>query len=226
MVPMAHRHILLQSSHQILDVPMSLRLLILTVLFPSLLATAECPVCSGTKNQDCKVCTAGKLPCPGPCVKLDTSGRTDKPEKPGWILITYVDQNGKRRKSSCSPGHIGDVWHYTNGIKPQGKHAQCNGTSFIPCTTCTAAGVVPCPECSGTGSLSDDQLKTYNERIRAERIANSFVLKDGSTVAGQFFGLSGTTITIKLDGGEWRKLDVSEVASVPAALKERIPLPE
>jgi hypothetical protein len=101
-------------------------------------ASKDCPTCKGEVVVDCpeKHCDAGKIPCPGPCLKL-SEGTWTKPDAEGKRWRTIPISGGTFRVST---GHLGEI------VK-SGKRGEA--PTLTPCEICGRTGSITCPTCGG-----------------------------------------------------------------------------
>jgi hypothetical protein len=85
-------------------------------------ASKGCKTCKGALTVACKEprCKEGKIPCPGPCLKL-TEGVWEKRPEGGsllWHEVTFT-VNGKRRIGYFSQTHVGEIVKFdASGNRP------------------------------------------------------------------------------------------------------------
>lgn len=124
-------------------------------------SSKECKTCHGELLVDCpdKNCKDGKIPCPGPCLKL-SEGNWVKSEADGKLWRTFPMKDGGSFR--FSQGHVGEVVIMPKDL-PGRPHQSartvpceiCGKTGFITCPTCGGDHKVACPTCKADKSAAD-----------------------------------------------------------------------
>jgi len=187
--------------------------------------TVECTVCAAKGRVDCDGCDDGDKLCPDRCMKIDKGPRRDEVSKRGFVHVYFVDQNGRTHKTSAGAGHAGEIFDFLRGqYRKVGICETCSGDARVDCQQCKGVGHVPCSECDGSKAITQERLKEIEAKKSADRVANSFVLKNGTMVEGKFIGLVNGVVSIKQDDGEWVEILVEDLQSVPEQFSDRIAL--
>jgi hypothetical protein len=114
-----------------------------------------CDACQGTGLASCGApgCVHGKVPCTGPCLKLDTPGWHHMDvagHSPDELWMVFEHPSGGW--SAWNQSHVGDAIELVDGAWTNtGKCKLCNGTGRMPCPVCH--GEKKCPICGGEGKL-------------------------------------------------------------------------
>lgn len=113
-----------------------------------------CPKCAATGQVPCTAprCKAGKVPCPGKCLKeSDFKERWPEPvagHAPDELWVVFRLSGGRRQ--GLAKNHIGEVAGVRNGeFYREGPCPVCKGTSVVDCKVCSGSALVPCPLCHG-----------------------------------------------------------------------------
>jgi serine/threonine protein kinase len=86
-------------------------------------------------------CYHGEIPCPGPCLKLNSGKWITIPGKSGlWQKFEYRKEN-KTEVVMWSDHSVGEAIELRNGVP----------TNIGPCKNCHGKSVVTCGSCKGTG---------------------------------------------------------------------------
>jgi hypothetical protein len=133
-------------------------------------SSKDCKTCNGAQQVKCNQpkCDKGKVPCPGPCLKLSEGHWTTT--KDGKHVRTFKMQG---ETVTVGEEHIGQTGKFegktiqfadcpTCGKTGTINCPTCHGTSFMPCPTCKADkkpadcascedGYIACASCAGTG---------------------------------------------------------------------------
>ncbi len=107
----------------------------------------DCATCNGELLVDCKApkCTAGKIPCPAPCLKL-TEGTWFMKEGRHWRKFP-----GKGGASAeISENHLGQLLNKdpaTGQVTPGDTCPTCGGATKLDCPVCMGTAKQSCPTC-------------------------------------------------------------------------------
>jgi hypothetical protein len=128
-----------------------------------------CPACKGEKTCAASNCDAGKVACPGKCLKASSKGWKKKKvdghrDDELWMEYTWRSEQGTHTRA-WSQGHIGEVIEILPSGEAinRGRCEPCGGSSFVACKPCS--GTDKCTLCAGVGELiRGEQFWTLSDR--------------------------------------------------------------
>jgi len=178
-------------------------------------ATKEqtCFNCAGAGIVPCRApgCAAGKVECPGPCMKL-TRGNWVRMNmaghNPNELWMKFPNPDG-RSFEAWNQNHVGEVVVYQNG-KPVniGPCKMCGGTTRVNCPVCQGAGKAACPICKGNKTVPASWTDTDNPWLNSQ--PDLVRLKSGRILLGKLL-TNGTGVLIKTRDGKFNPLDPTEL---------------
>jgi hypothetical protein len=159
-------------------------------------------------------CVAGRVDCPGPCLKLDRGEwiHMDVPGHPPTDLWQqFFNQSGLGGYQAFNQNHVGDVIEYQNGVAVDtGKCKVCGGTGKVACSFCNGTGQVVCPICSGKKFIPVAWTPTDNPWLDGQ--PDLIRLNDGRVLFGKIISTTGSDVLIKTRNGQWLHVDATNVA--------------
>jgi hypothetical protein len=172
-----------------------------------------CFNCAGVGTVPCRApgCMAGKVECPGPCIKL-TRGNWVHMNVPGHnpneLWIKFPNPDG-RTFEAWNQNHAGEVVVYQSG-KPVniGACKVCGGTTRVNCPVCQGAGKAACPICKGAKTVPASWTDTDNPWLNSQ--PDLVRLKSGRVLLGRVL-TNGTDVLIKTRDGKFSPLDPTEL---------------
>lgn len=183
-----------------------------------------CQRCLATGQVSCAVprCEEGKVPCPGPCLKLSDSGwQRMEGQDPKKLFMIYRVNGGTQ---GVGQGHVGEVYEVRLGkFYALGVCKVCKGTTTVACKVCAGNGKTGCQVCKGekvvgkTGSLPPTQASAAVAPSPAEptepRPPKTFTLKNGETVTGHVVARDDSLTWLRGADGEKIELKTSDIVS-------------
>ncbi len=173
-----------------------------------------CFTCNGAGTVPCSArgCVAGKVECPGPCLKL-TRGSWVHMNVPGHdpkeLWQKFRKPNGG--VTAWNQGHVGEVIALQNGDYVNiGKCTVCSGTTRVACSACKGLGRQPCELCGGKKYVPIAWTPTNNPWL--DKQPDVIRLKDGRVLLGKIVLSSGDDRTIKLRDGKTTHVNANEIA--------------
>jgi hypothetical protein len=177
--------------------------------------TKACFNCSGTGKTKCVApgCKAGKVECPGPCIKLTQGVWEHKhvdghPDSDIWLTFNGADGSWKM----VNQNHAGQVMELRNGrYELGGKCKTCGGAAKIKCPICQGTSQTTCSICDGHGVVPADWTAFNNPKINNR--PNLIRLKDGRAIFGKVEMRIGTMVYIKTEDGKQQEIKAEDIAS-------------
>jgi hypothetical protein len=108
-------------------------------------ALKGCATCKDELLVPCKgpKCDKGRIPCPGPCLKLSVGPWVRKDDGKLWKKVPVKGGYG-----DISESHLGEVWEKDKDGNYSAKPCPiCNKGGFVTCPKCEGKGQFPCPTC-------------------------------------------------------------------------------
>jgi hypothetical protein len=174
-----------------------------------------CFACKGTGQVKCTApgCVDGVVDCPGPCLKLDQGVwiHMNVPGHPPTDLWRKFSLPGGGY-AAYSQNHVGHVIAMEGGqAVDTGACKICGGTGKMPCSVCQGTGQVACPICGGKKFIPVSWSPTNNPWLNSQ--PDLIRLTDGKIMFGTVQSTIGSDVAIKLRGGKWIHLDVTNIVS-------------
>jgi hypothetical protein len=195
---------------------------------PSAEGVVVCPQCEGAGTAACRMkCVAGKIQCPGACLKR---------EDPGWKPGAEVGRDrgqawkyyprrkrGEKGGDWVSDAHIGEVIAYVDGIAvTRGLCPKCGGSTKQTCLPCNGTGKRVCPLCKGKKEvLSSEAEEAKAAEKKKMKDAVEFVLTDGRTIRGKEMMRTNTKVVIRTEDGEVVEVSPDEIVPAKAPAPEK-----
>jgi len=172
-----------------------------------------CFNCAGAGLVPCRAlgCVAGKVECPGPCLKL-TRGNWVHMNVAGHnaneLWIKFPNPDG-RTYEAWNQNHAGEVVVYQKG-KPVniGACKVCGGTARVKCPVCQGEGKAACPICKGHKTVPSSWTDTDNPWLNSQ--PDLVRLKTGRVLLGRVV-TNGSDVLIKTRDGKFNHLDPMEL---------------
>ena len=172
-----------------------------------------CFGCSGLATVPCRArgCVAGKVECPGPCLRLNRGT---------WIHMNVAghDPSELWQKFPQAGGgyqawnhhHVGDVVVIQKGMPVNtGPCKLCGGTTRVDCTTCKGQGKQTCEICGGKKFIPVAWTSSDNPWLNSQ--PDLIRLKDGRMLLGKVAVSSGDDRGIKTRDGKIIHVNVSDI---------------
>ena len=190
-----------------------------------------CTRCLATGQITCTAhrCVEGRVPCPGPCLKLSDSGwQKMEGQDPNKLFMIYRINGGTQ---GVGQGHVGEVYEVRLGkFYALGPCKVCNARTTVECKVCKGSGKAGCPVCRGEKVVvkprqtvspqgAAAQPSTQPPAVRppsepaAQRAPKTFKLKNGKTYTGLVVARDDSLTWIRTTDGQKVELKTSEIAS-------------
>jgi hypothetical protein len=175
-----------------------------------------CFNCTGQGTVACRApgCVAGKVDCPGSCIKLNRGNWVQMAvagHDPHEWWIKFPNASGLGGYQAWTRAHVGEAIVYQNGQAVNiGPCKICGGTTRVPCPVCKGAGKMTCEVCQGKKFVPQSWTATDNPWLNSQ--PDLIRLTDGRVVLGKIVLSSGNDRTIKTREGKILHVTASEIA--------------
>jgi hypothetical protein len=176
----------------------------------------NCFNCAGQGTVACRAagCVAGKVDCPGACIKLNRGNWVQMAvagHDPNEWWIKFPNASGQGGYQAWTRAHVGEAIVYQNGEAVNiGPCKICGGTTRVPCSVCKGAGKVTCEICKGKKFVPQSWTATDNPWLNSQPDLIRFT--DGRVILGKIVLTSGNDRTIKTREGKILHVNASEIA--------------
>jgi hypothetical protein len=144
-------------------------------------SSKDCKTCKGAQQIACNhpKCDHGKIPCPGPCLKLSEGSWT---MHDGKRIRTFRNPGGGT--AWVSEGHVGQIVKFDKrGDMTLEDCPICHKTGKIDCPTCHGTGFMPCPTCKADKNAA--KCTACEDGLKPCSACAGTGLKGGAAAAGQ-----------------------------------------
>src|ERR1051326_1289828 len=175
-----------------------------------------CFNCAGQGTVACRVagCVAGKVECPGSCIKLNRGNWVQMPvagHDPNEWWIKFPNASGLGGYQAWTRAHVGEAVVYQNGEAVNiGPCKVCGGTTRVPCLACNGQGKIMCEICKGKKFVPQSWTATDNPWLNSQ--PDLIRLTDGRVLLGKIVLTSGDNRTIKTRDGKILHVSANEIA--------------
>lgn len=165
-----------------------------------------CFNCTGQGTVACRApgCVAGKVDCPGACIKLNHGNWVQMAvagHDPHEWWIKFPNASGKGGYQAWTRAHVGEAVVYQNGEAVNiGACKICGGTTRVQCSACKGEGKMICELCKGKKFVPKEWTATDNPWLNNQ--PDLIRLSDGRMLLGKVVLTSGDDRTIKTRDGK------------------------
>jgi hypothetical protein len=173
----------------------------------------NCFACDGSGDNACTNCVAGKLDCPGACLRLNRGNWVPlevagHPPTDRWQKFAL----GHAKYSAYNQNHVGHL------IQVQGDKAVdigacpvCHGLTKISCPACNATGHQMCLVCGGKKFVPSGWSATDNPWFNSQ--PDRLRLADGRILLGKVVSRVGDDLTVRTRTGKSLNVKASDILS-------------
>jgi hypothetical protein len=172
----------------------------------------ECFQCAASGSIACRAggCKAGRVDCPGPCLKLSKGAwkrMNVAGHDPSELWISFKKPGGS---TSWSQNHVGEVIQYQNGQPVNvGACKVCSGAASVNCTACNGGATQSCDICAGKKFVPIAWTPTDNPSFNSQ--PDLIRLTDGRAILGRIAASSGDERTIVTRDKKVVRVQASEI---------------
>ena len=172
-----------------------------------------CFRCGGVGQVSCSApgCRAGKVDCPGACLKLTRGAWVHMNvagHDPSEIWQKFPTHDGGYQ--AWNQHHIGEVIAMQNGDPVNlGACKICGGTTKVECRVCKGTGKQPCEICGGKRFIPNAWTPADNPWLNAQ--PDLIRLNDGRALLGKIALSSGDDRAIRTRDGKVVHVNVSDI---------------
>ncbi len=185
-----------------------------------------CKRCLATGQVTCTAhrCSEGRVPCPGPCLKLSDAGwQRMEGQDPNKLFMIYRVNGGSQ---GVGQAHVGEVYEVRLGkFYALGPCKVCNARTTVVCKVCQGSGKAGCQVCRGEKVVvkADQAVLPVPQAPRPSqaplngpavpREPKTFTVKSGKTFTGLVVARDDAVTWIRTADGKKVELKTSDIVS-------------